>query len=155
MDGLRFLPLLWSPCSSLSLCVLLFISMLLTLAVPDRAAVPRVSVWQVLWADMNWLSISLVTGGLAGGLGTTREDDKLRPGYTSPVQELSEVGTGEEYSLLLSFLFSAFMHFVRSDVLLVQNMQLCSSVSKAMRRQVIEVVTVRAWMTHSVVVLGQ
>lgn len=35
-------------------------------------------------------------------------------------------------------------------MLLVQNMQLCSSVSKAMRRQVIEVVTVRAWMTHSV-----
>ena len=40
------------------------------------------------------------------------------------------------------------MHFVRSDVLLVQNVQLCSSVSKAMRRQVIEVIIVRARMTH-------
>ncbi len=57
-------------------CVVVY-SMLLTFAALEHAAVPHVSVWQVLWADMNWLSISLVTGGLAGGLGTSRENDKL------------------------------------------------------------------------------
>lgn len=101
-DGMNWFgitPLILS--SSSALCVsaapcrgVVVYSVLLTFAVLGCAACPRVSAWQVLWADMNWLSISLVTGGLAGGLDTSREDDKLCQSFSLPKsfsQKLQEV----------------------------------------------------------------
>lgn len=133
-------PPVWSV--QLPLSVLLFISAL------DHAAVPRVSMRQVLWADMNWLSISLVTGGLAGSLGRTREADKLcsvlfLPQFFHPVK-VRWVQENVSCSQAVAFyILSFFSHTTHA------------AVSKAHERAGNwTVIMVGVWMTHSFVLPG-
>lgn len=133
INGLFEFVIYLSAASSLCAVAVVVYSGLLLFALLDRAVVPRVSVWQVLWADMNWLSISLVTGGRAGGLGRSREDDELRPGfYSQNVQSCSHSKTTclfvSRYSLCSLFCYVSFVSSLYS---------VHSAVSKAIRNQVI------------------